>query len=102
MVLDLGRNGRPPHRCKNANALQLGLVQSERLSKEKVAAAAKAIRLAKEQTPRSPPSAELPFSSESSGTSSDDPPDMDAYGEDFDAFYCRTRNAKGKCPTRKW
>lgn len=102
-ILQLDRDKCSPPRRKNAKALWLSLEESKRLAKEKAAAAAKASRLNKERAHVARGLAELPSSYEFSGTSNDvdDPPSVDAYCEDFNAYYQRPGDA-GKCQARKW
>lgn len=95
-------------RChhKNVKALRLGLKESKCLAKEKVVVAAKVERLAKEWAHAAQHLAGLPSLSLSpcSDTSIDDDPPSSAnmYGEDFDTYYRRSGDAKGKGLTRKW
>lgn len=78
-------------------------MQSKCLMKEKVAATAKTGHLAKERACTASCLVGLPSWSESSTTSSDfdHPLNTDAY-TDFDAYYCRFGDDKGKGKGKKW
>lgn len=90
------------HRRKNAAALRVGLEESERLVMQRVVAAKRAARLAREQTRVVCRMARVINSSSSSsdiGTTDDDaPPAANAYAEDNH----HSRDPKGKPPARKW
>lgn len=90
-------------RRKNAKALRIGIEKSERLAKQKAAAAAKAARLTKEQAraARRLAGIRFSFSSDSGTTTNDDdsPLAADAYAEDYNRCF---GDPKGKRPTRKW
>lgn len=92
-------------RRKNAKALRIGIEKSERLAKQKAAAAAKAARLTKEQARAARRLAGIRFSfSSDSGTTTndDDSPlaaDADADAEDYNRCF---GDPKRKRPTRKW